>query len=86
MVVIEAMSFGCVVICYDSQIGTCEIVTNDIDGFIVPSGDIQNVYEKIQLLSMNNEVFDAMSRAAIMTSQKYRNNSINKFWKKLIVE
>lgn len=86
MVVIEAMSFGCVVICYDSQIGTCEIVTNDLDGFIVPSGDIQRVYEKLVLLSMNNQVFDAMSRAAIITSQKYRNNSIIKLWKKLIVE
>jgi glycosyltransferase involved in cell wall biosynthesis len=86
MVVIEAMSFGCVVICYDSQIGTCEIVTNDLDGFIVPCGDTQKVYEKLLLLSMNNQVFDAMSRAAIKTSQKYRNNSIIKLWKKLIVE
>lgn len=86
MVVLEAMSFGCVVICYDSQIGSCEIITNELDGFIIPAGNIQILYEKILFLSTNFEIFESMSREAIVTSSKYKKISIMKLWSNLLVE
>lgn len=86
MVVIEAMSFGCVVICYDSQIGTCEIITNGKDGFIVPRGNIHELYEKINFLSNNMVIFESMSREAIDTASKFKNNLIMKMWRSLILE
>lgn len=84
MVVIEAMSFGCVVIGYDSQVGTCEIIIDGKNGFIVPSGDIEMVYKKIIFLANNIKVFESMSKEALLTSFKYENVKVIESWKSLI--
>lgn len=86
MVAIEAMSFGCIVICYDSQIGTCEIVTNTHDGFIIPFNDIELIAEKIHLLKKNTFLLNNMRKQSLKTAHRYQLESVINYWKKIIEE
>jgi glycosyltransferase involved in cell wall biosynthesis len=84
MVVIEAMSFGCVVIGYDSQVGTKEIVVDGVNGFIVPKNNIKALAEKLQYLYSNPHKIVELSKNALITSRSFKNEFISEKWNLLI--
>ncbi len=71
MAVLEAMSCGLPVICSEN-VGAKDAVRNNIDGFIVPTRDINALKEKITYLYENPGVCRQMGRQA-------RENVVNNF-------
>lgn len=63
LVLVEAMSRGCVVIA-SPNCGAPDIVTNGEDGFIVPIRDPRAIAEKLELLHRDRDRLAVMSRAA----------------------
>jgi len=63
MTLSEAMACGLPVICSDS-VGAKDIVRNNIDGFIVPTRDIEALKEKIIYLYENQDACREMGRQA----------------------
>lgn len=63
LVLLEAMACGLAVICSDST-GAKDTVRNNIDGFIVPTRDVETLKEKIVYLYENRNICQEMGRQA----------------------
>ncbi|MEY4964168.1 MAG: hypothetical protein RLZZ323_1487 [Bacteroidota bacterium] len=84
MVALEAMSFGCVVIAYSSQVGTSEIIDNEVSGFIVNDGDFDKIHNIITSLILDKGKFQIISKNAISRANEFGSDKIGLAWDKLI--
>lgn len=80
LVLIEAMECGLPVVAFDCKTGPREIVTNNLDGFLVKDGDIDSLAKAMSVFMNNDELLKKMSLAAIIKSEKYKINNIMKEW------
>ena len=83
MVLPEAMSCGLPVIAFDCPYGPADIITDDMDGFLVKDWDIMSFADKACLLMENQDLRQQMGQAAIRSSQRYRSDRIMSVWQEL---
>ena len=83
MVLPEAMSCGLPVIAFDCPYGPADIITDDMDGFLVKDWDIMSFADKVCLLMENQDLRQQMGQAAIRSSQRYRADRIMPVWQEL---
>ena len=63
---LESMAFGCPVVSYDIKYGPRDQITDGVDGFIVPAGDVEAVAERcVQMIDSPALVAD-LSRNAVL--------------------
>jgi hypothetical protein len=67
LVALEAMACGLPVI-VTSQCGAADVVTNGINGFVIPPRDTQALADKLTFLAENSPIRMAMSQAARITA------------------
>lgn len=85
MVVIEAMQSGCVPIVYDTFGAAKDMISDGVNGFIVPAFD-KNLYAKrLSQLMENAELLSSMRDEAIRSSRKYDCEEIIDKWESLLV-
>ena len=77
MVMLEAMSFGLIPICYDDLDGPRDIVTNGVDGFFVGRGDLSAILKILLKLNNDRVLTHELSCAAIVKAKKYSQDIIN---------
>ena len=65
MVIGEAMASGCPVIA-TTNTGASEMITNGIDGFIVPIRSPQSIADHFELLADQPEIRNRISHAALL--------------------
>lgn len=79
--IVESMTCGCIPIVYDVPYGPAEIITDGVDGFLVPYGDIQELADCIERLRMMKAGdLDQMRQAARERSKAYRSQQIAEEW------
>ena len=61
---LESMSRGCPVVSYDIRYGPREQITDGVEGFLVPSGDIALLAQRVIELLRSPELVERMSAAA----------------------
>lgn len=66
LVLLEAMSVGCIPISYDIPYGPPDIITDGVNGFLVTDGDIKAMAIKIALVEQMDVAELAVMRAAAM--------------------
>ncbi|QDX31263.1 glycosyltransferase [Dickeya poaceiphila] len=84
MVILEAMSAGCVVVSYDCPTGPSELITNGVDGFLVENGNTSKLKETCMLLLENIALCETISINAQKTARKYSPDIIAKQWSMII--
>ncbi len=84
MVVLEAMSFGCIVIGYSCQVGTKEIIEDGVSGFIVEEQDISAIRKIIIDLNSNQKKLEQISQNAIFKAKRFHATTILHKWKKIL--
>src|SRR5699024_4904288 len=66
LVLLEAMAAGCIPIAYDIDYGPSDIITDGINGFLIPPGDIEAATSALQrFLTMSESHVHAMREAAV---------------------
>lgn len=81
LVLVEAMATGCIPISYDINYGPSDIITNGVDGFLVPEGDIEKLAAAIDRIStMSPKRVAAMRTAAMKTARNYQPKAITRKW------
>jgi poly(glycerol-phosphate) alpha-glucosyltransferase len=68
---LEAMSHGCPVVAYDIKYGPREQITDGVDGFVVPAGDIPALAGRVAELLRSPELVERMGAAARARVQGY---------------
>lgn len=72
LAIIESMGAGCIPITYDIKYGPSEIITNGVNGYVVPPGDIEALASKIvEFLSLSRDEKLAMREAAIARAKDF---------------
>jgi len=83
LVLPEAMSCGLPVVAFDCPFGPADIITNEIDGFLIKDRNIQDFADKVCLLIDNPEMRVKMGQAGVISSQRYAAANIMPLWKEL---
>ena len=83
MVIVEAMSCGCVPITTDHS-GPKEIINNGINGFCYPEKNFFNGIENT--IEMNNDTYIAMREQAILTGRSFHKDKMAERWNKIFEE
>lgn len=83
LVLPEAMSCGLPVVSFDSPYGPADIITDGVDGFLVPLGDTNIFANKVCQLIENPEMRKKMGATGIKSSQRYAAENIMPQWIKL---
>ncbi|MDN5893724.1 MAG: glycosyltransferase [Nocardioides sp.] len=78
---LEAMSAGCIPLAYDVEYGPRDTITDGVNGFLVPDGDVPALSAAIdRVASMDSAELAKMRRAAILRSQDFSPKEITQLW------
>lgn len=80
LVIIEAMECGLPVISFDCKSGPKDIITNEVDGYLVKAGDIELLAKAISNMISNPNQIKSMGENAIIKAQQYRLDNIMGQW------
>lgn len=86
MVILEANSCGVPVLSFDSPTGPRNIITNNVDGVIVPLNDIHRFAVELDKLSNDKKRWRSLSENAVITAHKYLIEDVMLMWKNEIFE
>lgn len=81
---VEAMSVGCAVVSTDCQSGPAEIITDGVDGLLVPVGDVRAMAAAIRALVSAPERRAALGQAARGVNQRYARDLVVQQWDDLL--
>lgn len=80
MVLIEAMACGLPVVSFDCPAGPDEIITDGVDGLLVPSGDVHALAEKLMVLMTDENLRIRLGQQARQTAQRYDMTALANQW------
>lgn len=83
MVMIEAMSCGLPVVTFDYKCGPRDIITPEVNGLIVPNGDIQAFADALARVMTDTEMRSRMGREALRVTERYSLETVMKSWNNL---
>ena len=83
MVLVEAMACGLPVVSFDCPAGPDEIITDGVDGLLVPSGDVHALAEKLMVLMSDENLRIRLGQQALLTAQRYDMATLAGQWKAL---
>lgn len=81
LVLVESMAAGCIPISYDIRYGPSDIITDGVDGFLVPDGDIAALAAVIErVTTMPDAELDRMRIAAIQRAEDFSDDVLTRRW------
>lgn len=86
MTLVEAEQMGCVPVVFDSFSSLREVVTNNVNGCIIPNNDIEKFAETVLDLMHNSDKRMQMLNNGLISCKKFDQESICTKWKTIIEE
>ncbi|AUG79179.1 hypothetical protein CFP65_4432 [Kitasatospora sp. MMS16-BH015] len=86
LVLAEAQAAGVPIVSYACPNGPAEIVTDEVDGLLVPPGDIDGLAEALRRLITEQETRQAFGAAALAASERWSAPVIAQRWSSLLTE
>lgn len=80
LVLLEAMACGLPVVSYDCPCGPKDIISDGVDGFLVPAGDERRLADQMNDLIEHPEKRRDMGRAALDKAENYKIEKIIPMW------
>lgn len=82
MVLLEAKECGLPIVAFDCNSGPRDIIINEMDGYLVKDGDIDEYVEKANIIVGNIELRESMSEKAVENVKQYYIENIKEIWLK----
>ncbi len=86
MVLLEAMACGLPVVSFACPTGPKDIINNNIDGFLIENGNINEMVNKLEQLILNKEKRKNMGKMARENIQRFSQDRVMEQWKELFEE
>ncbi len=80
MCLLEAKAAGLPCVAFDIQTGPSEIIQNEVNGFLVPSFDLDKMVEKIELLIKSEELRNRFANNTVIGMEKFQIDFILRKW------
>lgn len=84
LVLVEAMAYGVVPVAFNNWLSLSDIITNEVDGYIVNDKNTTGLYTAVYGLIKNEKKLADMSQKAQESAKKFDINIIGKKWIELI--
>ncbi len=86
LTLLEAMGYGCPVVSYDLRYGPRDVITDGVDGFLVPYGDRRAMGEKVAAVLADPQLLAAASQAAVRRAADFDEDAFAARWAALFNE
>lgn len=87
LVIVESMARGCIPIAYDIRYGPRDIITDGVNGFLLPLGDISGLANTIAgLQRMSEDSITKLRENAIKRAHDFSDTTVLKQWANLIAD
>ena len=86
MVLLEAQAAGLPVVAFACKCGPRDVITDGVDGILVPEGDIEGLANGMKRLMEDESLRRAMGAAAFQSSDRYDKERIMTLWESLFHE
>ena len=86
LVIAEAVSCGLPVVAFDCPYGPATIINESVNGFLIPSDNMQCFADKLSLLIEDTLLRKQMGQAALNTSDRFTADHIMPQWMALFDE
>lgn len=80
LVLIEAQSFGVPCVAFDSAKGACEIIENEVNGYLIKNRSKEDMANKILNLIEDISLRESMGKRSRQNSYKYSKQTVAKQW------
>lgn len=81
LVLLESMAEGCIPFAYDVPYGPADIITDGVNGFLVPAGDVEALAARIhEFLALDEAAVEELRRNARATAAAYSDENITALW------
>ncbi len=81
---LESMSHGCPVVSYDIKYGPRDQITDGVDGFLVPEGDIELMAKRVVELLTTPELLARLSEGAVAKAQQHNSDKYARDWAEVL--
>ena len=82
----EAMAYGCPVISFDCDTGPRDLIRHEIDGLLVPSGDIDALSTSMSRLMGDDVLRSQLAARALEIRERYSMQHVLGLWENLFVD
>lgn len=82
----EAQQYGVVPLAFNSYSSLSDIITNNVNGIIIPNNDTKEYINKLIILMRNDELRKTLAQKAISTSHRFETKKICEQWKDLLLK
>lgn len=87
LVLVESMAAGCVPIAYDIRYGPRDIITDGVDGFLVPPGDVGALTATIaRVTAMSEAELEPLRAAARKRAADFSDAAVTRQWASALAE
>jgi len=86
LVLLEAKSWSLPVISYDCPTGPREIITNEVDGLLIPNDDANQFLEKLDMLANDEGMLLQLSKNSFETYKKFSTEIVAEKWRNVLNE
>lgn len=83
LAIVEAMAYGLPIVAFDCAPGITELVTDGVDGIVVPAGNTAAFADALRRLMDDEELRRAMGRAARASVQRFAPHLVADRWEEL---
>ena len=80
MILLEAQAYGLPIVSFACKCGPADVVTDGIDGFLIPEWDIEALAQKLATVMEDDALRQRMGEAARKSSERYEEEGVMKKW------
>lgn len=84
LVLLEAMNAGLPCLAFSSAEGACELIQDDVNGYLISNRNIDDMVNRIQSLLGNHEKLEMLGKNAKLFSKNFLPHSVSVMWKNII--
>lgn len=85
MVLLEAQSYGLPIVSFDCDTGPAEIITHDVNGYLINPDDVTGLAKALRkLCNLDDIKFGEMVEASFVNSKKFDIKEISTIWTRVI--
>ncbi|MBO7267684.1 MAG: glycosyltransferase family 4 protein [Bacteroidaceae bacterium] len=80
MILLEAQAYGLPIVSFNCQCGPADIITDGMDGYLIPEGDCNTLASKLETLVKDTPLRQQMGKVARKNSERYAEEVIMAKW------
>ena len=84
IVLLEAMAAGLPVVSFDCEFGPREMITNDVDGLLVPNGDVAALSAALARMVTDGALRQRLGEQASVSAKRFSHESVMAQWDEVV--